>query len=273
MHTARERRRNVVIVIIYSRTSGHYFDDIIIPDRKHRSQNYPSFSTPRTILSARGAPLDGTAEGVFQGLITVDYEEKHLARIEILTVPGTGRYISSVKRAARKSTASMFDVSKPRLEKDDITAPLRGENGDLYSIKLDLRAGGYAGKKLGINVVANAQVRHRQLGHLDKRSFELMNRKNGNGVAFNSFVAACDVCLFGKSRKLAHSRKAKHASINAPFQLVYGDLMAPFKPTGHGEYKFVSKITDQFTKWIAVYLLCSEDLALKNFLLTRTSSC
>ena len=76
----------------------------------------------------------------------------------------------------------------------------------------------------------------------------------------------------GKSHQLAHPKKAKHAAINPPFQLVCGDLMSPFKPTAYGGYKFVSKITDQFTKWTAVYLLCSKDQALALLQLFITSS-
>ena len=48
--------------------------------------------------------------------------------------------------------------------------------------------------------------------------------------------------------------------------------MGPFKPTAHGGFKFVSKITDQFTKWTAVYLLCSKDQALASLQLFVTST-
>ena len=51
----------------------------------------------------------------------------------------------------------------------------------------------------------------------------------------------------GKSHQLVHSKKAKRADLNVPFQRVYGGLMGTFKPTNHGGYKVVSKITDQFT--------------------------
>ena len=56
-----------------------------------------------------------------------------------------------------------------------------------------------------------------------------------------------------------------------PFQLVYGDLVGPFKPTARGGYEFVGKITDQFTKWSAIYLLCSKDQALASLQLFFTS--
>ena len=61
---------NVVTVLVDSGASGHHFDDIIIPDLERRIQDYDtSLRTPRTILTARGALLDGTAENILQGLI------------------------------------------------------------------------------------------------------------------------------------------------------------------------------------------------------------
>ena len=38
--------------------------------------------------------------------------------------------------------------------------------------------------------------------------------------------------------------------------------MISFKPAARGDYESVSKITDQFTKWIAVYLPRTKDQAL-----------
>ena len=53
-----------VTVLVDSRASGHYFDDTIIPDLKHHLQDYTSLRALRRILTAGGALLDGTAEGV-----------------------------------------------------------------------------------------------------------------------------------------------------------------------------------------------------------------
>ena len=142
---------NVVTVLVDSGASGHYFDGLIIPELKHRLQDYTSLSTPRTILTSGGALLNGTAEGVLQGLITDDYGEQHIARIEILIVFDTGHNPFLVKTAARKGIISIFDVNKLRLEAGDITVPLRGEDDDLYSFNLDLSADGYAGKELAMN--------------------------------------------------------------------------------------------------------------------------
>ena len=128
-------RGNVATVLVDSGASGQYFDDLVIPKLKHCLRDYTSLSTPRTILTAGGALLDGSAEGVLQGLIADDYREQHLARIAILIVSGIGRNLFLVKTAARKGVVSIFDANKPRLEASDITVPLRGEIDDLYSFK------------------------------------------------------------------------------------------------------------------------------------------
>ena len=99
-----------------------------------------------------------------------------------------------------------------------------------------------------------------------------MQRRDGNAVAFDGLIDHCDVCAVGKTHQLAHPKKAKHTDIMAPFQLVYGDLTAPFKTAARGGYECVSKITDQFTKWTAVYLLYTKDQALTSYQLFVTST-
>ena len=101
---------NVATVLVDSGASGHYFDDLIIPELKNRLQDYTSLSTPRTIRTAGGALLDGTAEGVLQGLITDDYREQHVARILFLIVSGVGRKRFSVKQQ-RERAVFRFSVS------------------------------------------------------------------------------------------------------------------------------------------------------------------
>ena len=71
---------------------------------------------------------------------------------------------------------------------------------------------------------------------------------------------------------MAHPKKAENADIKAPFQLVYADLMGPFAPAAHGGYKYVSNITDHFSRWNAVYLLCSKDQALASLQAYVTST-
>ena len=64
-----------VTVLVDSEVSGHYFDDLIIPSLKHRLLNYVLLTTPREILTAGGALLDGTVEGILQSLVTDSHGE------------------------------------------------------------------------------------------------------------------------------------------------------------------------------------------------------
>ena len=91
---------NVDAVLVDRGASGHYFDDLVIPELKHRIQDYTSLCTPHAILTAGESLLGDTPDGVLQGLITDDYGEQHLARFAILIVSGIGRNLFSVKTAA-----------------------------------------------------------------------------------------------------------------------------------------------------------------------------
>ena len=140
--------------MVDSGASGHYFDDAITSDLKHRLQDYVQLATPRNILTAGGALLDGTAEVVLQGLVTNDYGEKILVRIDIVVVPGIGRNLFSVMTAAKKGIVTIFDYENPRLEGFNVTVSLRSESGDLYSFVLDLTADRYGAKEMAMNAVA-----------------------------------------------------------------------------------------------------------------------
>ena len=144
-------------------------------------------------------------------------------------MPGIGRNLFFVKSVTEKSVVSIFDFDSPRLELSGIKVPLSAEDDDLYSLMFDISVDSHGGKELAMNATTNAQLWHRRLGHFNKRSLELMQRRDGNGVAFDGSIDHRDVCAVGKSHQLAHPKKAKHA-ITAPFQLVNGDLMGPFNP-------------------------------------------
>ena len=114
-----------------------------------------------------------------------------------------------------------------------------------------------------MDAVSNAQIWHRRFDHLNKRSLDLLYK--GNGINFDGTIVDCDVCAVGKCHQLVHLEKAQYADIIRPFQLCYGNLMGPFTPKAYGSFQDVSRITDQFTKCIAVYLLANKSLAFDPF--------
>ena len=261
---------NLVHVLVDSGASDDYFDDFLIPELSRRLLDYTGLTTPRKILTAGGALLDGTREEILQGVITDNYGNGHFVRIQILAVPTIRRSLFSVKTATRNGIVSIFDRENPRLEAFGVTLSLRGEQDDLYSFVLDLSAGVYGATELTMKVVSNAQLWHRRLGHLNRRILELMQRRDGNNITFDGTIADCDVCAVGKGQQLAHPKKAQHAGITRPFQLSYGGLMGPFTPEAYGGFKYVSKIIDQFIGWTAVYFLENKTCAFDFFRLFVT---
>ena len=212
-----------------------------------------SWTIRASLRLAKFSPLGGCcstapAKKKNYGVTTDNCGNDHLVRIQILVVPTIGHNLFSVKTATRNGIVSISDRENPRLEAFGVSLPLRGKQDDSYSFMLDLRADAYSSIELAMNAVSNAQLWHRRLGHLNRRSLELIQRHDGNGITFDGTIPDCDVYAVGKSQKLAHPKKAQHSVITRPFQLCYGDLMGPFTPQARGGFKNVREITDQFTR-------------------------
>ena len=84
-------------------------------------------------------------------------------------MPGLGRNLFSVKQAARNGVVSIFDMTNPRLGTHNHTFPLQELGHDLYSFSLDFTGGGN-GPELAMQAAANANLWHRRLGHLNRKS-------------------------------------------------------------------------------------------------------
>ena len=66
------------------------------------------------------------------------------------------------------------------------------------------------------------------------------------------------------SHQLAHPKTADH-NVKLPFQLVFVDLMGPLTSEALGGYKYITKISDEYTKWTEPNLLKSKHDALSSF--------
>ena len=207
--------------MVDSGASGHYFDDAIIRDLKHCLQDYVHLATPRKILPAGEAMLDGTVEGLLQGLVTDDYGNQILVRVIIVVVAGIGCNLFSVMTAAKKGIMIIFDYENPRLEGFNITVPLRSESGDLYSFLLDSDTDRYDAKELAINAVANVQVYHRRQSFpLAVVSFVVTPKTAANTPGRN-FGSIAWRPVLSKSSPLS-TRRSKSMCPN-----VWGELCAP----------------------------------------------
>ena len=255
---------SLVSVMVDSGASGHYFDDALIPRLRYRLENYQELAIRRYITTtAGGHQLEGAGQGLLRGHIIDAQGVQRLIQISVLIVTGLGRNLFSVKQASRNGVVSIFDKYNPRLEANNFTLPLQELENDLYFFSLDLVSGSSA-PELAMQAAATATLWHRRMGHLNRKSLDLLTKVNSNGVSFEGTVPDCDVCAVGKSRQRAHPKTADQ-HVQPPFQLVFIDVMEQFTPEALGGYMFVSNISDEHTRWTEIYLFKSKDGALHAF--------
>ena len=254
---------SLVSVMVDSGASGHYFDDALIPRLRYRLENYQELAIRRYITTAGGHQLEGAGQGLLRSHIIDAQRVQRLIQISMLIVPGLGRNLFSVKQASRNGVVSIFNKYNPRLEANNFTLPFQKLENDLCFFSLDLVSRSSA-PELEMQAAATATLWHRRMRHLNRKSLDLLKQVNNNGVSFDGTVPDCDVCAVGKSRQRAHPKTADQ-HVQHPVQLVFTDLMGQFTPEALGGYKYVSKISDEHTRWTDIYLLKNKDGALHAF--------
>ena len=98
--------------------------------------------------------------------------------------------------------------------------------------------------ELAMKATDSAELWHRQMGHINPKSLDILKKAEANGVEFDDTVSSCDICAMEKSKQLAPPPKKTIHEVNAPFQLIYADLMGPISPAALGGFSYTSKITD-----------------------------
>ena len=72
----------------------------------------------------------------------------------------------------------------------------------------------------------------------------------------------CDICSVQKIQQRNHPKKANHGD-DALLTLVFTDLIGPISPPTIEGHRYVSKFTDEFTKWNEMHLISSKSEAMQ----------
>ena len=153
---------------------------------------------------------------MLQGHVVDNKGVQRSIQFPCLTVPGLGRNLFSVKQAARNGLVSIFDMTNPKLETHNHTFPPK-ELGS-YSFSLDV-AGGGNGPKLGIQAAANASLWYRRLGHLNRKSLNLLNNLDNNIVSLTGLcqTAMCAPWSSVTSRRIERPPNTRLNSLSNSF--------------------------------------------------------
>ena len=244
-------------MLVDSGASGHYFDYQLHPGLKNQLLNYKELERPHKIGTARRHVLRGTATGTASGVI-VDENGKHRVNRLGLVVPGLGHHLFSASQAAKTGLATIIN-SCPRLEQGQHVLPLRRLDKNQYLFSFDLGFVSATSARPGNTTALSAlqtpaYLWHRRTRHVNSQSLRILRDASDNGINLSDIMSPCDVCAFGKSIQERHPKKTTHKTV-WPFQLVYTDLLGPVPPPALGGFRYVSKFTDQHTRWKELFLM------------------
>ena len=106
-------------------------------------------------------------------------------------------------------------------------------------------------------VATSADVWHRRLGHPNEAVVRAVAKIPETGVVLSDAMSKCDTCLVGKGIQQAHPKTTIHKA-SEPLGCVYTDIIGPVSPVAKGGYMYVSKFTDELTRYKAFYLIRSK---------------
>ena len=214
-------------------------DPLLTPRLQDMMSDYCVLDVPQAIVAAGQHVLQGVATGAVQGSIIDDDGRENVFSFQAVVLPGMGANLFSVTEARWKGVSTIFHRHKASMEFDDIVLPINQLGTDektgksMCSIKVELGRG-----PGGLPMRAeSADLWHRRMGHINRKSMDVLRRMLGSGVDYNEDIHACDVCAVGMSKKQAHPKQATY-DVQHAFQLVTVDLMGPIKPAAPGRYSY-----------------------------------
>lgn len=256
---------STLTMLLDSGSTDNFVDPKLTPGLRDSVRDYRPLDVPHQVQGVGDHVVLGVATCVVVGTVLDDRGEKRQVSFPAVVVPGLGSNLFSVCTAMQKGLAVVFHPAKPRLENMDGTLilPMDMVGVDEATRKIlctfDVELGGSSGHgSSGLALRAeSAEIWHRRMGHINRRSMDVLRKQPDNGVDYVGEIQGCPPCVVGKSEQQAHPKQATYEAKH-PFQLMTVDTMGPFTPIALGGYQYVVKYVDYITKWKEFYLMKSK---------------
>ena len=264
-------------MLVDSGASAHFVDSDLIPDLCDCLESYQELKPPMIITTAGMRRVYGTAAGVLPCFVVDTDGVERQVSVRVTVVPGMGKHLFSPKFAQRQGIHTIFAADN-YIDATAFKVGLRHFELLDY-VDLRLARGVPARRAVGgkphvrddtamptppvalATVATSANVWHRRLGHPNEAVVRAVAKIPETGVVFSDAMSKCDTCLVSKSTQQAHPKTAVHRATE-PLGCVYTDLIGPVSPVAKGGYMYVSKFTDELTRYKAFYLIRSKTEAI-----------
>ena len=188
-------RGTIAALLVDSGATDHYLGDKLVPRLRDKMLNLIKLVVPKRIPTVGGHALLGTEQGIMFGTFADNKGLRHVVKLLSVIVSGLGRNIFSSAVASKKGVKTIIKDGKHRMTEGNVILPLKQLPGDMGLCSTDLRLGASRNAKKATSdgmvmaVQANDGVWHHRIGHMNRRSIELLRKIDNNGVEYSGAIS------------------------------------------------------------------------------------
>ncbi|KAG6457289.1 hypothetical protein O3G_MSEX010208 [Manduca sexta] len=256
-------------------------------NNKYLLQNYV-VDTPRLVTVANKEKMYSEGHGEVHLLLEAQTQNTKLC--DVVYVPGLSTNLISVGKMASKGLEVHFSAQKCNIYCGKIAVASATMVNGVYQLdvgcqqptsKRELCATSYSVTANGPDIqpsgrerpeIANLckakssqQLWHRRLGHLNKRSMDLLQRGMASGINYTrSQYTPCVACIEGKQSRLPFPKQSYNRATEK-LGLIHSDLCGPMSVSSFSGAKYLLTFIDDFTRMTFGYFIKSKDEVLSVF--------
>lgn len=243
--------------------------------------------TPRLVTVANNQKMHVEGHGEVKLLLKGHKQTTTLS--EVIFVPDLSTNLLSVNKITAKGLEVHFDVQKCNIYCGELVVASATQVNGVYELDTVTNV-----KELGVvcqtmekgqplseaesaaedqqTEAANfceekptQEIWHRRLGHLNRRSMDLLKRGMASGIYYtDTSFTPCVACIEGKHFRLPFPKRS-YTRATEKLGLIHSDLCGPMSVPSFSGAKYLLTFIDDFTRKIFVYFVKSKDEALEIF--------
>ena len=174
----------------------------------------------------------------------------------ILVAPSFTQNLLSTYQLARSGYVTVFDEDKVYLAKHAVlegTLAIGHQRNGSYHLTLESTAQ-HQPAACASTIDNTIDGWHLHLNHLHENALQQLARSGVLPFSPNDTLSACPGCLVGKSKSGTPPQQSQ-TIVNAPGDIIVGDLTGPITPTSSGGYHYIFTLIDAHSRYVTVYLL------------------
>lgn len=185
---------------------------------------------------------------------------------DVQCVPSLTTNLLSVSELIKNGNSVVFEASccYIRNKNNELVATAESTNG-VYKLKTDLSVS--ACGMLAAPAVANSELWHRRLAHINSRDLDKMRNGVVHGVSYpdssNMMKDKCVTCCEGKQMRLPFQHVGERST--EPLQIVHADVCGPMEKKSIGGSQYFLLFVDDFSRMNFIYFLKQKNEVYKKF--------